>query len=280
MNKIGAVKASQMVREATPDTERLRILLSGDATSGKTFSLQTLPEALKAVGVKTPKIVILDLDYGADWAVGDPHFMVMRFGEIGKNADGTIKAQTRVPGSEPYVDEAAGHWIRTELSKMTDVNVVVIDSLSALSLMSLATIATRNGRFGEPPHLQDWNHEMNTTQQTCLSLQNAPVSHAVITICHTAYEKDDLSGRAYNHLVLTGKLSKKLIRFFPEIYFAHVSGVGGKVQFQWLVSPEQGTTARTQMPQVQSKGPRVPQDFIPVFTARFNTKHGDIANEI
>lgn len=251
MAKIGGIAASRMIHRAEPTTERLRVLLAGDATSGKTTSLRTLPDALKAVGVKNPKILIIDLDQGADVFLGDPAFEVYRFGGV--------------PGSVPKVDEALEWWVKTELPKIEDVNVIVGDSLSALSMCALATVCDKNGRLGQPPQLQDWNHEMHTTQKFCLDMQNVKVSHAVITICHTAYEKDDLTGRAYNNLVLTGKLPKKLVRFFPEIYYADVTGFGDKAKFQWLVRPEQGTLARSQF----MSGPRIPQDFGPVMKARF-----------
>ena len=255
VTKIGAAKAAQLTRLATKENERLRILLAGDATTGKTTSLKQLPEALKSVGVEEPKVVVIDLDQGADDLIEEPGFEVYRFGGV--------------PGSEPACDEAVEHFVRDALPKMEGVNVVVADSLTALSMMALCTVATRNGRAGAPPQLQDWNHEMHATQNLCLMLQNCPISHAIITTCHTAYEKDDMTGRAYNHLVLTGKLPKKIIRFFPEIYHARVDGVGPKAAFKWLVVPEQGTTARTQIQELRTIGPLVDQDFHQVFKARF-----------
>ena len=251
--KLGGLAAARMVHRAEKKTERMRILLAGDATSGKTTSLRTLPSALKAIGVSTPKIVVIDLDQGADIFLDDPAFEVYRFGGV--------------PGSEPQVDEALDWWIKSELPKIEGVNVIITDSLSALSMCALATVAAKNGRLGEVPQLQDWNHEMHTTQKLCLDLQNVKVSHAVITICHTAYEKDDLTGRAFNNLVLTGKLPKKLVRFFPEIYYADVTGFGDKAKFEWLVRPEQGTLARSQI----VAGPRIPQDFTPIMKARFGS---------
>jgi hypothetical protein len=254
MAKLGAAAASKLVHQASKETTRLRVLLAGDAVSGKTTCLRTIPDALKSIGVEEPKIVIIDLDQGAELFVDDPAFHVFRFGGI--------------PGSEPKCDEALDWWVNNELKNMEGVHVIVADSLSALSLMAIATITDRNSRFGSAPQLQDWSHEMYATQKFCLDLQNCPVSHGIITICHTHYEKDDLTGRAYNNLVLTGKLPKRLIRFFPEIYYADVTGFGTKAKFEWLVRPEQGTLARSQF----MAGPRILQDFSPVFKARFGVK--------
>jgi len=256
---MGSVRAQQVTRRAEKSKERLRILLAGDATTGKTTSLETLPDALRAVGVESPRIVVLDLDQNADNLIDREGFEVYRWGGV--------------PGSDHEAADACEWWMREELTKMEGIHVVVGDSLTALSMMALAHVTNVNNRFGKAPQLQDWNHEMNTTQNFCLKLQNIKVSHAVITTCHTHLEKDDLSGRAYNALVLTGKLPKKLVRFFPEIYYANVQGLGNKAKFMWRTTPEQGTIARTQIPEFR-KGEGVVQDFGPIFKAWFKSKEG------
>ena len=138
----------------------------------------------------------------------------------------------------------------------------------------MATVAKDNNRLGKPAQLQDWNVEMQATQKWVLDMQNLPVTHAVISICHTHLEKDDLSGRAYNELVLTGKLPTKLVRLFPEIYFSH-KGTGKTPVFTWQNVPDVQTAARTMIRKLRDpKGMK--QDFTPIFTEWFS-KRGETA---
>jgi hypothetical protein len=253
---IGAKRAEQLVRKATKSSERLRILLAGESTTGKTTSFLTLPNALKACGVENPKIVVADFDQNGDELLDHPNFDVYRFGGI--------------PGSDPEAFGAARWWLENEAKKMSGVHVFVTDSITALSLTSLAAVAKDNNRLGQAPQLQDWNHEMHATQQWCLDMQNLPVSHAIITTVHTHLEKDDLSGRAFNRLVLTGKLPEKLVRLFPEIYYAHVvSSRAAPNKYNWRLVPDAQTKARTMIKGLRGKDGIVEQDFTPMFREWF-----------
>ena len=258
---LGSARAEQVIRRASKDTERLRILLAGEGTTGKTTSLMTLPDALRACGVKSPRIVVADFDQGGDELIDHPEFEVMRFGGI--------------PGSDPETYPAASYWLDKVLPKDEQpINVFITDSITALSMSIMATVAKDNNRLGKPAQLQDWNVEMQATQNWVLDMQNLPVTHAVISICHTHLEKDDLSGRAYNELVLTGKLPTKLVRLFPEIYFSH-KGTGKTPVFTWQNVPDVQTAARTMIRKLRDpKGMK--QDFTPIFTEWFS-KRGETA---
>ena len=256
MPTVGKMRAEQLIRQATKSTERLRILLAGESTTGKTTSFKTLPTALRNVGVENPRIVVADFDQNGDELMDDPAFEVYRFGGI--------------PGSDPEAFGAARYWMDNVASKMEGVHAFISDSITALSLTSLAAVAKDNNRLGSAPQLQDWNHEMHATQQWCLDMQNLKVSHAVITTVHTHLEKDDLSGRAYNRLVLTGKLPEKLVRLFPEIYYAHVvSKLNSPNQYNWRLVPDAQTKARTMISGLRGDNGVVTQDFAPMFKAWF-----------
>ena len=260
---MGSERAKQVVRHATKDTERLRILLAGESTTGKTTALQTLPKALQDIGVKAPKIVVMDFDQNADELLINPSFEVFRFGGV--------------PGSDPETYPAAQYFMTHELPKMTDINILVTDSITALSMSVLAMVAKDNGRLGKPPQLQDWNAEMHATQQWCMDMQNIKVSHAIITVCHTFLEKDDLSGRAYNQLVLTGKLPTKLVRLFPEIYYSS-KGTAKTPVFTWQTIPDVQTTCRTMMPKFR-KPEGIKQDFGPILAEWFAGRGGEKAEK-
>jgi hypothetical protein len=250
---LGSERAKQVIRLATKSTERLRILLAGESTTGKTTSLMTLPDALRAVGVEKPRIVVADFDQGGDELLDHPEFEVYRFGGI--------------PGSDPESFPAADHWLSKEVTELGEINVFITDSVTSLSMCMLTTVAKDNGRLGKMPQLQDWNHEMHATQKWILDIQNLPVTHAVITIAHTYMEKDDLSGRAYNKLVLTGKLPAKIVRLFPEIYFAS-KGTGKTPKFTWQTVPDVQTAARTMIKDFRIQA-GIEQDFAPVFKKWF-----------
>ena len=250
---MGSKRAKQVVRRANRSTERLRILLAGESASGKTTSFLTIPAALRAVGVSKPKIVLIDFDQNADDLIDHEGFEVYRFGGI--------------PGSDPETYPAADWWMKNMAPKLEGVHVFIVDSITALSMATLATVAADNNRLGKMPQLQDWNAEMHATQQLVLDMQNLHVSHAVITSIHTYLDKDDLSGRAYNRLVLTGKLPNKLIRLFPEIYFAN-TGVARQPKFVWQTIPDIQTKCRTMMPKFRVDG-GVEQDFGPIFKEWF-----------
>lgn len=200
--------------------------------------------------------MVADFDQNGDELLDNPHFDVYRFGGI--------------PGSDPDAFGAARYWIDHIAPKIEGVHAFISDSITALSLMSLASVAKDNNRLGSAPQLQDWNHEMHATQQWCLDMQNLNVSHAVITTVHTHLEKDDLSGRAYNRLVLTGKLPEKLVRLFPEIYFSHVvSKPAASNQYLWKLVPDAQTKARTMISGLRGDKGVVPQDFTPIFKTWF-----------
>ena len=261
---LGSQRAKQVIRRATKDTERLRILLAGESTTGKTTSLMTIPSALRACGIESPRIIVADFDQGSDELLNHSEFEVYRFGGI--------------PGSDPETYPAAAYWLEKELpADKEPINVFVTDSITALSMSIMATVAKDNGRLGKPAQLQDWNVEMQATQKWVLDMQNLPVTHAVISICHTYLEKDDLSGRAYNELVLTGKLPSKLVRLFPEIYFAH-KGTGKTPVFKWQNVPDVHTSARTMIPKFRDPT-GIDQDFTPIFREWFSMKGGEKSGE-
>lgn len=252
---IGSARAQQVTRIATKSTERLRILLAGESTTGKTTSLMTLPAALRAVGVEKPRIVVADFDQGGDELLDHPEFEVIRFGGI--------------PGSDPESFPAAIHWLEKEVPQSGEINVFITDSITALSMCVLTTVAKDNNRMGKTPQLQDWNHEMHATQKWILDMQNLPVTHAVITIGHTYKADDDLSGRPYNKLVLTGKLPAKIVRLFPEIYFAS-KGISKVPKFIWQTVPDVQTAARTMIKKFRIQA-GIEQDFSPILSEWFKS---------
>ena len=203
----------------------LRILNHGPAGSGKTYSLNSLPEL-------PHRVVIFDFDRMAH-ILNSPYDMY-RFGK------GLGDAITYEAACMALNDLHAS-------AKEDPISVAILDTVTTLGIAAMNKILADQGRIGQNPDMHDYAVQMFRIEHFVFEFTALPVTHAIIVNAHSEYEKDEATGAFIQRLAVTGKLSTRMFRFFSDIIYSTRIGEGEEAKYQWLTKQNRSTVARTQV---------------------------------
>lgn len=217
-------------RNESPRTRYLSFLVYGGMGSGKTYSLST---------ARKP-IFVHSFDYGGTKL---PIFEPLR-------EKGLLIDDTQFEMDDPRSPSAFKRWdeefnrLRRE-GFFEAVGTYVIDSATTWAQSAMWEILKRQGRTGGVPQQNDWLPQMVLLENAINAMLNLPCD--VILICHDNAVKDEVTGKLYVSILITGKLVRRIPLLFDEIYHAEVKDTSKGPQFYFRTRRNSTYEARTRI---------------------------------
>lgn len=212
----------QNSKEMTPDTTYLKVLITGDAGTGKSIFASSFP---------TPGF-LFDLDRGA---------LTYR----GKDFDYSnydITAQSWVSFEKDLAEISKS-------AKEGKYKTIILDSTTALTELAMERalqLDPKRSPTGGPLWNSHYSIVKNLVEGKLRQLLNLPAN--IVVICHLNIVKDEESGSVIDiQPLLTGQLSTKIYGYFDEIYCAFSRMKDSKVDYYLRTVPRGLYKARSRI---------------------------------
>lgn len=220
-------------KDASPATAK-RVLAVGPAGSGKTTQILTLP-GRKFVYIFDPNALQSLQGYDVDYEQFTP--------DIGSFA---ITSLTRGKGDKPTKSATSDAYLRWEEhfeqsldgGFFQEYQWICFDSCTTLLDMIMDRVLTINQRPGQWPNQDDYGPQMNTFRNIMRAATSIPGVNFYLT-GHIEPNKDEVTGRIFNTVLMTGKLRQKIpILFSDMLTFGAESDQKGNVRYTVRTTPD------------------------------------------
>ena len=241
--KAEAEKLQQMYAD-DPRSKTFNAIVYGDIGSGKTYSLKT---------ARRP-VLIHSFDPGGTLSIRD---------EIDKE-NPTIMADIRFEHEDPGNPSMFKEWdeVYHDLKRKSlfeHLGTYVIDSATTWAQCAMNYILQMQGRAGSVrkgagakgtgfhgvPFQDDWLPQMAMMEKALNDFVSLPCD--CILTGHDDSDKDEITGRMFVHLAITGKLKKRIPLLFSEIYHADTVESSDAVKYRFLTRRTGLFQARTRL---------------------------------
>lgn len=224
-------------------------LIFGKTKCGKTRSLDTLPSGVldfsfdvggwKSLGRGKKKVIVVRsfkewLDDEKKPTLGKDEILVVDYATVGmiKAAQYTNADTTLIMN---FINDHNLLWSRQEECVGRGIRHVVIDSLTSFQQPVLEFILALNGRLITVQ--QDWGQAIAKVNEILQSGVATPFDY--ILIAHTHIEKDELTGKIEEGLLIYGKtLPNVILAKFDDIFYATIENTPTGQKYLWGTMPE------------------------------------------
>lgn len=250
-----AEKLHQMYKD-DPRSKTFNAIVYGDLGTGKTYSLRT---------ARKP-VLIHSFDPGGTMVLSDL---------IDK---GDVIADTRFEVEDPDQPTSFREWdeVYHDLKRkdfFSHVGTFVVDSATTWSQCAMYQVLKMQGRAGTVrigagkgatgfygvPHKQDWLPQMAMLEKAMRDMASLPCD--CILTGHDDMDKDEVSGKMFVHLMITGKLQKRVPLLFDEIYHTDTVETSEGLGYRFLTRKTGLYQARTRLGKGGELELYEPQDY-------------------
>lgn len=245
MTELEIKKEAEKIHErykSDPRSTTFNAIIYGDLGTGKTYSLRT---------ARKP-VLIHSFDPGGTMVLSDL---------IDK---GEVLADTRFEVEDPNQPSSFREWdeVYHDLKRkdfFSHIGTFVIDSATTWAQCAMYQILRMQGRAGTVkkgagqkgtgfygvPHEQDWLPQMAMLEKAIRDMTSLPCD--CILTGHDDSDKDNVTGKMFIHLMITGKLQKRIPLLFGEIYHADTMETSAGLQYRFLTRKTGLYQARTRL---------------------------------
>lgn len=206
----------QNAKDINAENTRLRVLVYGQAGTGKT-----------TLGSTFPRPCFISTDDGLLSIRGRD----VKYIEIPKSTSWFVDVRDAVSkaGDHPEVDS------------------IIIDSMTGVAEAAMEFVKAINKNTGKKTSYDDWEGFANTIRDFITNV--AAYKKHTLFIMHEATDKDENTGRLWGFPAIQGQMKNKISNYFDEVYRAEVEQqVGGKPpKYQLLARPTSIYTAKSRL---------------------------------
>ena len=236
------MRATKNLKNSADDGKKT-VLAVGYPGSGKTTQIQTLP-GRKFGYIFDPNahrsLAGLDIDY-AEFL---PTHMEMDLAvKTLKKGIGDAPSMKRL---EPrvYEDWLSDFIARCDAGFFDTIDWLVWDSFTTWAYSINDRLAWLNKRMGSQPQQDDWAAQINHISNVWRVVSSLPCS--IYCTAHMDPRKNDITGRTYNHLMMTGQLRTRIPLLFSDIFVFHANSDEQGPYFEIQTAPDrENPTVRT-----------------------------------
>lgn len=210
MNQNEQAKAIRERYSSDPRSTSFNCILYGGLGTGKTFSLRTA----------VAPVYVMSFDPGGSKVLSS---------KISDHAypstcieEGNVLVDSRFEVEDPNSPDSFELWDK-EYDKLRTsgffdhVGTFVIDSMTTWAQCALNLVLKKAKRAGGVPQQNDWFPQMVLLENAIRDFLSLPC-HCIL-IGHDATSKDEVTGKIYKDLMITGKLVRRIPLLFDEIYY-------------------------------------------------------------
>lgn len=211
---------------------REQILMLGDVGAGKTFQFRTL-KGKKFAYLFDPNAAATlagsDIDYLE--FLPDREDLDILTKRLKKDEQGAVgdKSKTVKPEPRTFLKWEADWTERYQSGFFDKYNWLMFDSLTAFSDVIMDRVQFLNNSLGKQPEQPDYSGEMTTMRN---NLRIATSLCNLYCTAHVEAHRDEVTGKVFSRLVVTGKNRLRLPLLFSNIFGASCEVVEGKPQYQ------------------------------------------------
>lgn len=192
--------ASSVRESYNAERKKVNFLVIGNSGTGKTVLAETCPAPIH----------IDSFDPGGTVSIRD---------EI---ESGRVIADLSYEKENSKQPWAYSTWARTmhnrfQMKYFDMLGTYVLDSLTTFGEAVMNYVLQKNKNTTGTPNQQDYLHQMNIIRSEIEDLTRLPCN--VLVTAHIDSTKDELSGRLYAGLLITGKLKARLPLYFDEVLY-------------------------------------------------------------
>lgn len=221
-----------------PRSASFNCVLYGGLGTGKTFSLRTA----------VSPIYIMSFDPGGSKVLANrianhpyPNTCI---------ESGDILVDSRFEVEDPKKPGSFALWDKQyEILKRSgffnSIGTFVIDSMTTWAQCALNEVLKRAGRTAGVPQQNDWFPQMVLLENAIRDFISLPC-HCIL-IGHDAVSKDEVTGKIYKDLMITGKLVRRIPLLFDEIYFATTKQTSKGTEYFFATKATSTYQARTRL---------------------------------
>ena len=235
--KIEADRLRDMYREDS-HKDTFNALIYGASGTGKTTLLKTCRKP----------VLVHSFDPGGTVVLRD---------EI---EQGSILVDTRFEYEDPTKPIAAKLWDNEyhrlkKLGFFDHIGTYALDSVTTWAQCVMYDILKQQGRSGKVsvtgksyvgiPQKNDWMPQMIVMENAIRDFLALPCD--IILIGHDTMDKDEVTGKMYSSIMITGQLKKRVPLLFQEIYYSMVKETSAGLDYQLLTRATGMYQARTRL---------------------------------
>lgn len=120
-----------------------------------------------------------------------------------------------------YMNWEADFDERHESGFFKDYQWLILDSWTGFLDIAMDRLLYINGRLGKQPEQSDWGAQVNVMTNVARTLSSYNLG--LMATAHLDFKKNDVSGKVFHHLYVTGKLRVRLPQLFSNIYICHAN---------------------------------------------------------
>lgn len=195
-----------------------RILMLGDAGSGKTTQFLTLP-GKKYMYMFDPSGILSLRGHDVDYDEYLPDRLNLAASSLskGKGDKGSVVS------SDIYLNWEREFNERLSNGFFDSYDWVGIDSATTFLDLIMDRILTINSRFGQWPNQDDYGPQMVTFTNVCRALTS--LGKQIYMTGHLDIRQEDLSKKIYRRPMMTGRLATKIPLLFSDIFITEAETV-------------------------------------------------------
>ena len=220
-------------KDFDPSKQR-RILVVGEAGSGKTSQIRTLPGRKFAYIFDPnalPSLEGADIDYlqfSPDIMDLNISAQTLRTG-IGDKPLKRAEPVTYREWEKDFEEKLANDFFK-------DYDWLCFDSFTTWSDCVMDRLLWLNNRLGKQPEQADWGAQVTTIQNVFRVLTNLPLNFYCTG--HTEIRQDDLTKRVYGRIMMTGRLRQRLPLLFTDIFASSCESTAKEEAFSLQTRPD------------------------------------------
>ena len=213
-----------------------RILALGNAGSGKTTQILTLP-GKKFMYLFDPNAILSLQGYDVEYEEFLPDKLSLKLTSLSKETQKKLRNPNKNKGAELYNAWEADFEEKVSSGFFDQFDVIGIDSGTTLLDLIMDGVLALNGRGGQWPQQDDYGPQMLTFRNIMRTLTS--MDKIIYVTGHVELKQDDLSKRIFLQPLMTGKLKTKVPLLFSETVLFEVASDGkGQVNFLVQTRPD------------------------------------------
>jgi hypothetical protein len=137
---------------------------------------------------------------------------------------------------QTYMNWEADFDERHESGFFKGYDWVILDSWTGFLDIAMDRILYINGRPGKQPEQSDWGAQVQLMSNVARVLSSYELG--LMATAHLDFKKNDVSGKVFHHLYVTGKLRVRLPQLFSNIFVCHATSDDKGRFWQFQTAPD------------------------------------------
>lgn len=192
-----------------------KYLIVGESGVGKSTLLGTLPGKTFLYAFD-PNCIPSLREFDIDYEYFEPDNVPLDAIVLANKPATPVRRISKTEEPKAYANWETHFESSVESGFFDSYDSIALDSMTMFQEIILDRVKYLNGRPGKWPEQADWTAMINTVSNVFRVLTT--LDKNLFVTAHVSQEKDELSGRIYNHLHMSERLRKRIPMLFDNVW--------------------------------------------------------------